>query len=159
MGATASNVPALAFVALLASTASMATDTLNVREGGHLILQPTHALYLCPVDCSMTCTVCSFRQLSVMVQHSARLKLNGFSLLQLSYIASIMEGPAAATCIATVNSVGNLGGLIGPFMIGEDEHHGACHDCKMSWCCYRPLLQQWSSTCTDLRGSFELFTG
>eukprot|EP00891_Asterochloris_glomerata_P006551 jgi/Astpho2/6551/Aster-x0734 len=35
----------------------------------------------------------------------------------LSYIASIMEGPAAATCIATVNSVGNLGGLIGPFMI------------------------------------------
>lgn len=74
MGATASSAPALAFVALLASTASMATDTLN-----------------------------------------------------LSYIASIMEGPAAATCIATVNSVGNLGGLIGPFMIGvlkrsDDDH-------------------------------------
>lgn len=36
MGATASSAPALAFVALLASTASMATDTLNVSELGHL---------------------------------------------------------------------------------------------------------------------------
>ena len=42
-----------------------------------------------------------------------------------------MEGPAAATCIATVNSVGNLGGLIGPFMIGEAKHCGACHDCNV----------------------------
>ena len=64
MGATASSAPALAFVALLASTASMATDTLNVREGGHPLMWPALALHLHPADCSMTCAVCSFCLLS-----------------------------------------------------------------------------------------------
>ena len=140
MGVTAASAPALAFVALLASTASMATDTLNVSEQGHLLLWPALALHLRPADCSTTCAACSFCQLSVMVQQLAELKLIVVSLLQLSYIASIMEGPAAATCIATVNSVGNLGGLIGPFMIGEAKHRGACRDCKVSGCCHRLLL-------------------
>ena len=119
MGATASSAPALAFMALLASTASMATDTLNVSMGGHPLLCPALILHCLPAACSMTSVSSSFCQLSVMVQQMVRLKLYGVALLQLSYIASIMEGPAAATCIATVNSVGNLGGLIGPFMIGE----------------------------------------
>ena len=70
-----------------------------------------------------------------------------------------MEGPAAATCIATVNSVGNLGGLIGPFMIGEAQHCGACCDCRMHWCCFEFLLRQSSFTCMVFSGCFELLAG
>ena len=34
-----------------------------------------------------------------------------------------MQGPAAATGVALINSVANCGGMLGPSMIGAIKHH------------------------------------
>jgi len=38
-----------------------------------------------------------------------------------------LSGPAAAAGIATINSIGNLGGFVGPFMIGLIKEHSGSY--------------------------------
>ena len=35
----------------------------------------------------------------------------------------LVQGPAAATGVALINSVANLGGMLGPSLIGAIKHH------------------------------------
>lgn len=36
-----------------------------------------------------------------------------------SYPATFLQGPAAATGVALINSIANIGGMIGPYLIGN----------------------------------------
>ena len=36
-----------------------------------------------------------------------------------SYPATFLQGPAAATGVALINSIANIGGMIGPYLIGR----------------------------------------
>ena len=39
-----------------------------------------------------------------------------------SYPATFLQGSAAATGVALINSIANIGGMIGPYLIGQHVH-------------------------------------
>lgn len=50
----------------------------------------------------------------------------------MSWPRIFLQGPAAATGVALINSVGNCGGMVGPYVLGMRCHEptvGNCHVC------------------------------
>ena len=57
-------------------------------------------------------------------QHACCAYLQGTNSIINSYIPVVASGPGVSVCLALYNAVANLGGLIGPWVIGEDEGWG-----------------------------------
>ena len=57
-----------------------------------------------------------------------------------SYPATFLQGAAAATGVALINSIANVGGMIGPYLIGRlfcvdvrQEQHDAYRSLRLDW--------------------------
>jgi ACS family tartrate transporter-like MFS transporter len=57
--------------------------------------------------------------------------LNGANAVLNSFASSIARGPAQPLSLALYNAVGNLGGIVGPWLIGAVVHHTGVYTAAM----------------------------